>query len=299
MIFSEIYSAYYNTVAKILSAVSENATEKDLQKIVSENAFSESTLTVLPALKSGKWPLVKQDLSPILKHTPTMPLTTLQKRWLKAIYLDPRIALFDIEFPDLEGITPLFTQEDYKVFDKYDDGDPFDSQAYIHNFKVVRQAIKLKKPIKVTMFNRRGYRISLKFYPYGLEYSAKDDKFRIISSGSRFKRFNMARIEKVKITEDFDQREIPIEEDIKELTLAITDERNALERVLLHFAHFEKQAERIDDKHYLLHLKYYENDETEIVIRVLSFGPFVKVLEPASFVNLIKKRLTDQKSCEL
>ena len=40
-------------------------------------------------------------------------------------------------------------------------------------------------------------------------------------------------------------------------------------------------------------------DETEIVIRVLSFGPYVKALEPESFVNLIKERLISQKSCEL
>ena len=53
--------------------------------------------------------------------------------------------------------------------------------------------------------------------------------------------------------------------------MLITDERNALERAMLHFAHFEKQAERTDDGRYILRLKYYENDETEIVIRVLSF----------------------------
>ena len=40
-------------------------------------------------------------------------------------------------------------------------------------------------------------------------------------------------------------------------------------------------------------------DETEIVIRVLSFGPYIKVLEPECFVNLIKERLISQKSCEL
>lgn len=67
---------------------------------------------------------------------------------------------------------------------------------------------------------------------------------------------------------------------------------------MLHFAHFEKQAERMDDK-YILRLKYYENDETELVIRVLSFGPYVKVQEPESFVDLIKERLISQRSCEL
>ena len=68
---------------------------------------------------------------------------------------------------------------------------------------------------------------------------------------------------------------------------------------MLHFAHFEKQAERLEDNRYILKLKYYENDETEIVIRVLSFGPCVRVVEPESFVSLIKERLISQQDCGL
>ena len=97
MIFSELYSAYYNTVAKIITAAfDESATEKDLDRIVSENAFSESVLTIMPSLKSGKWKLLDGDLRPLLKHEPTMPLTLLQKRWLKAVSLDKRVRLFDV-----------------------------------------------------------------------------------------------------------------------------------------------------------------------------------------------------------
>ena len=83
------------------------------------------------------------------------------------------------------------------------------------------------------------------------------------------------------------------------LTMEITDERNSLERVLLHFAHFEKQCERLSDNRYRLHLKYYENDETELVIRILSFGPYVQVTEPAHVVDHVKKRLLAQKNCGL
>lgn len=86
---------------------------------------------------------------------------------------------------------------------------------------------------------------------------------------------------------------------MQNLMLEITDERNALERAMLHFAHFEKQAERMDGYHYRLRIRYYENDETEMLIRVLSFGPYVKVLEPESFIELVKQRLVCQKSCEL
>ena len=78
----------------------------------------------------------------------------------------------------------------------------------------------------------------------------------------------------------------------------LTDERNALERVLLHFAHFEKEAEKTGDKKYKVKLKYDADDETEVLIRILSFGPMVKVTGPGHFINLIKERLMMQKSCE-
>ena len=131
MIFSELYSAYYNTVAKIMEAAfNPEATEKDLQRCVMEEAFSESVLTILPALKSGKWPLLHEDLSPALLHKPTVPLTNLEKRWLKAIAEDPRVKLFDVAFPELNDVEPLFTRDDYKIYDQYSDGDPFEDEAY-------------------------------------------------------------------------------------------------------------------------------------------------------------------------
>ena len=79
----------------------------------------------------------------------------------------------------------------------------------------------------------------------------------------------------------------------------LIDERNALERVLMHFAHFEKQVEKVDEQKYQVTLYYDKEDETEILIRVLSFGPMLHVVKPVAFINLIKGRLSDQKSCGL
>ena len=57
MIFSELYSAYYNTVARIITAAfDKNTTEKDLDRIVSENAFSESVLTIICLLYTSPSP---------------------------------------------------------------------------------------------------------------------------------------------------------------------------------------------------------------------------------------------------
>ena len=50
---------------------------------------------------------------------------------------------------------------------------------------------------------------------------------------------------------------------------------------------------------YATSIDYDKNDETEIVIRILSFGQMEKVVEPNSFVDLIKDRLLKQKSCGL
>lgn len=301
MIFSELYSAYYNTVAKIIEAAFKpDITEKELQQCVLRQAFSESVLTILPSLKSGKWPLLKEDLTPVLHHVPTMPMTLLEKRWLKAITEDPRVKLFDVKMPDLENVRPLFTGEDYKIYDRYADGDPFDDDDYIRHFRLILSAIKDKRPVRITMTSRHGKEVWVRFFPIGFEYSVKDDKIRVLATGCRYRQFNLGRIAGCEYYNgNGPWREKPQEEKHRELTLTVRDERNALERAMLHFAHFEKQAERIDDNNYILKLRYYENDETEIVIRVLSFGPCVRVLEPESFENLIKERLISQKSCEL
>ena len=126
MIFSELYSAYYNAVACILRDVLKGETREEvLRDAVARHAFSESVLTVLPALKSEKWQLLKCDFSTPLQRAPSMPMTTLEKQWLKAILLDPRIRLFGVSLPELESTEPLFTSEDYILYDQYSDGDPF------------------------------------------------------------------------------------------------------------------------------------------------------------------------------
>lgn len=301
MIFSELYSVYYNTVAAILArAAKGDATEQELQQLVVDTAFSESIMTIMPSLKSEKWQLLHQGMSSVLRHNPTMPLTTLEKRWLKAIAEDPRMKLFNIPLPNLDDVEPLFTRSDYKIYDQYADGDPFEDDTYISHFNLIREAIRTNSPVKITMMNRHGKEVWVRFFPRGFEYSVKDDKIRVLASGCRFRYFNMGRITSCRYYHgNGPWNEKQQVEQLRKLTMEITDERNALERVMLHFAHFEKQAERIDDNHYILRIRYYENDETEVVIRVLSFGPYVRVIEPERFVELIRKRLISQRSCEL
>ena len=303
MIFSELYSAYYNAVAAILRQAAERPVSKErLRDMISEQAFSESVLSIEPSLTSGKWQLLLPDGTTPLQHPPTMPLTVLQKRWLKAISLDPRIRLFDFDDTGMDDVPPLFTPDDIRVFDRYADGDPYEDKAYIETFRLILDAVKNRYPLSMDVKNRRDTRTHLNVMPEYLEYSEKDDKFRLISTGCRYgKVINLGRILSCRPFQgEFSgDREDPIDIADKSVVIELYDDRNALERALLHFAHFRKEAQRLDEKHYRLTIDYQQDDETEMVIRVLSFGPFIRVTEPESFVDLIKKRLEMQKSCEL
>lgn len=296
MIFSELYSAYYNTVAKIISAVLKgDATQAELQKIVSQNAFGESMLTILPNLKSEKWQLVRGDFSTPIKNVPTMPLTLVQKQWLKAVLLDPRAALFDLKIEGLDDVEPLFTPDDYVVYDKYSDGDPFEDADYIKNFKIILRAIKNEDALKVRILTRKGKKVFKTVFPKRLEYSEKDDKFRLLAVGKgRLEIINLGRILSVEQIPCPEEKSDEYEAKTEKVILKVTDKRNALERAMLHFAHFEKRAEKLDEMQYLLHLVYNKEDETELVIRVLSFGPLIEAVEPPEFRNLIIDRLKSQ-----
>ena len=302
MIFSELYSAYYNTVAAIISGILDGEhSEKELQKIVTDYAFGESVLTIMPSLKSEKWQLVHSDMTTKLEHKPTIPLTLLQKRWLKAISLDPRVKLFGVDFPDLEDVEPLFTSADYYIYDQYNDGDPFEDEQYIRNFRIVLEAIRKGTQIKFEMINRKGNMMFVRCRPLRLEYSEKDDKFRVATAGWRaVSTVNLAKIKSCAHDIGYRRasgREKTVAHDT--ITVKIRDERNAMERFMLHFAHFEKQAEKLDKKHYLVKIKYAHDDESEMVIRILSFGPMIEVLEPEPFRKLVIEKLEKQLSCGL
>ncbi|MBS5079678.1 MAG: WYL domain-containing protein [Clostridiales bacterium] len=168
-------------------------------------------------------------------------------------------------------------------------------------FQVLQKAIHAHKKVLIQYSSRKNNQRTISCTPYQFEYSEKDDKFRIRILGCRYA--NILNVSRIQECDILDEEGIPLRESgniISDyLILELLDERNALERVMLHFAHFEKEALRISEQKYRIKIYYERDDETEMLIRVLSFGPFVKVTEPEHFVDLIKKRLLMQKSCGL
>lgn len=296
MLFCELYGCYFQTVSAILAeAVHHTLTGERLHALVRQYAFAESGLTI-PAALQTRWPLLEPGLSTPLRHAPSMPLTLLERRWLKTLLQDPRIALFDPDPSGLEDVEPLFDPSDVVYFDRYLDGDPYTDPDYIAHFRLLLRAVHERQRVQLLRVVRSGAVRRAECRPLRLEYSAKDDKFRLLSAGSPSCRVvNLSNVRGVRLLGPAGPA--PVHEParrLRTLTLQLTDERNALERALLHFSHFEKQAVRLDERHYEITLRYEAPDETELLIRVLSFGPMLRVTAPAEFIALVRARLQRQ-----
>lgn len=298
MLFSEVYGTYFQVLAAVLEQAAQGKlTGEQMYSIIREKGFEESTLTIPRNLEDQTWPLLKEDLSTPLKHRPTQPVTTLQKRWMKTLLADPRIRLFAPPVQGLEDVLPLYPADALVYFDRYADGDPYEDPQYIAHLQTVLKALREKRWLRLRFAGQKETVHIRRCIPYRLEYSSKDDKFRLIAGNGRSPMvINLARITRCRLLEPYGEEAYRPKAMRKDtLVLELTDERNALERCMLHFSHLEKETERIDEKRYLLTLRYEKDDETEMLIRVLSFGHLLKVVAPDSFRQRLVERIEKQR----
>ena len=153
----------------------------------------------------------------------------------------------------------------------------------------------------------RGKRLHHYYVPARLEYSVKNDKFRLLAlkqaghGSMRLEVFNISRIQEVRLTEKVLSSQADVNTVIRNsyykepVTLRIRDERNALERAMLHFANYEKNTVKIDENTYECQIYYNKTMETELLIEVMSFGPMLTVTGNAQFLDSLKERLQRQR----
>lgn len=293
MLFHEIYGCYYQCVGHIINlAIDHELTKEKMLDIIHQYAFKESHLEIIPALEKQDWLLIDEHYQTPIKHQYSLPITHLEKQWLKTISLDPKIKLFSLDFSYLDDIEPLFTKEDFVIYDQYLDGDPYEDLQYQQNFQLILQALHEKRQLQIKYLDK-----NFLCYPQHIEYSLKDDKMRLfVYTHGQHRIFNLQKIESILLKDQYDHDIFKTHQTEHYFIIEIYNERNALERVMTHFADLQKQTEKVDD-YYRVKVFYEKEDETEMIIRILSFGPMVKVIEPESFVYLIKERLILQKKC--
>ncbi|MCL2061930.1 MAG: WYL domain-containing protein [Firmicutes bacterium] len=316
-LFSEIYGCYYGVVARVLNRALQGSTKAEIEETVQACGFSETAFHLLPQLIGSEWNFLHKrgeqyysNFSGVFNR----PLTTLERSWLAALLKDPRIHLFldEVKIKELHaalcGVVPAFNPDDFLSSDKHLDGDAYDNPLYRANFRKLLAACTHNAPVAVSYDNGKTRSRNI-YYPYKLSYSEYNDKFRLQCAvyDKKTQRLKKAVLNLAKITA-VEPSELPFRatkealcklfsepNDNPPIVIEITTERNAVERFLLQFASFDRKTEYDPERNiYTCHIFYDMSDETELLIRILSFGPTVKVLGPQSFLQQIKDRLKKQ-----
>lgn len=315
-LFSEIYSCYYQVMRHLLSN-QVPVSMQDIRAQISAEGFEESLLSIIPKLESGAWNLFDRDGGLYLSKLSSpfiTPLSCLEKSYLKALLSDARIGLFlDPEQLEtlqdmLSDVTPLWKPEQFYYYDRFAGGDPYGDETYRSNFRILLQAQKNRQYVDIDYNAPNGNRVHHHYVPARLEYSVKNDKFRLLAlknTGNgkmRPELLNIARMRSVQpmdktLSSSIDLNALIQGSYYKEpLRLQIVNKRNALERAMLHFANYEKNTFKIDENTYECLIYYNQNMETELLIEVMSFGPMLTVLGNDKFLALLKERLQRQAS---
>lgn len=316
-IFSEIYGTYFRIAAKLLE--NETTDEKTVNDTIKRDGFRDSILFLPQKLIPGSddWGLFRRGndgvLVRITKNAPVNVLTKMQKMWLKAKLSDPRIRLFmddeTIAHLDerLKDVQPLYRQEHFRIIDRFGNADDFSDEHYISIFRSALDAVKRRSIVYIEFVSGSGRRMSGKFVLLKMEYSPKNGKFRLycyLLKNDRIRSrglINVGRI--VSITDTGRVFRTPVSLDdyfssrkcSTPAVIKVTKERNGIERFMMEFASFEKQTVRDHETgDYTVKLWYDDQDETEILIQLLSFGPVVEILDPPQLREQAKERVKRQ-----
>ncbi len=296
MLFNEIYGVYYEIIAVIIDMAQKGLlNQTSLLEVIRNRGFEESILSIPAALKDRSWPVINPDYTTNIKKPPLQPVTTLELRWIKALLLDPRVQLFNPSIEGLDGVTPLFSPDYFVYYDRYEDGDPYTDEHYKSIFQTFLRAIKEKVIIQVHFRSTKGDILYWRGIPKALEYSSKDDKFRLrMKVVNKERTLNVGQVINCELTNEAAGDDLKIYFKTSKIVVEVTDDRNALERVLLHFSHFKRSAEKIDDHIYRIVIECQNEDLKELVIRILSFGSTVKVISPQGIRDLLIQRIQSQ-----
>lgn len=314
-LFSEIYNCYFQIVDEICKAAQNTPiSEKEMLTLAARFGYEESGFMIVPKLINN-WNLLEPTQEGYLSkidNLEVLPLTILQKRWLKTILSDQRMGLFLEEAQIailntyLQDVAPLFSQEDFYYYDRFQDGDDYSSPEYKRHFRTLLEAIRNKEYVDIRFNSRRGNAISRSYLPCRIEYSAKNDKFRLLSiaeqhiTKQKVEVINLSRINQITLLGKHFSESLNLKEALQSsyykepVKLLITTKRNTLERTMLHFANYEKQTRKLDESTYECLIYYNSMMETELLIEILSFGPTIKVISPEDFLTKVKERVHKQ-----
>lgn len=315
-IFSEIYGQYYRVMSRLLK--NGKQTLSQMRKTIDELGYGETALYFEPNIMGENWPLFKKHadgtFEPIIKNVPSLPPTAIEKAWLKSVLKDERAKLFytDEEIAAINekliDVEPLYKNEHIIEFDQFDAGDDYADEKIRKHFALLLEAAQKRQVVKINYLSAKGKVLEGAYAPCKFEYSPKNDKIRCLvvlvedNECTDYTILNLGRIQSLELIGEAWPKDIDSYFASKRLKserileVELSDERNARERFMVEFSNYRKEAVFDKERELLLVTMWYDSlDETEILVKLLGFGPVLKVLGPENLVEQIKKRLRTQK----
>ncbi len=312
MLFSEVFSTYYRVIAKIMNEGPMN--DQKLQKLIKEQCYDESDLFLSDIIE--KCDFINKDNQENCWQSSfngkiIQPLSKIEKSWLKTIIQDPKFRLFvDDKIINelklyLDDVEVLYDDSLFHNFDMITDCEEYSSQEYINIFRQLNRIIDAKETMTISYESIRGNLYSFTCVPLKIEYSHKSQKFRLLSIMLKDGKpqylacHNLNRIKKILSTE---KTTVTVTRDpyaeefyFEPIEVKVKNDRSAVMRFLIEFSTYRKEsiidAETGDCTSKLY---YHLAEESEIITKILSFSPNIKVLSPGNVIEQIKAVLIKQ-----
>ncbi|URZ17563.1 hypothetical protein CLFE_036160 [Clostridium felsineum DSM 794] len=324
-LFDERKNRYMHIVFKVLNECKRGIFKQDIIKIIDEEEFEEKVigndqksfegLLLNKYSNSENFNLLKEKNGvyyPNIKIDKAIPVrfTNLEKAWLKNMLEHKDIknilrsstieklknAICDVDAPIINEIVHITNQSKaYSVKS---------TEEFEENFRKLLKAISEEKSVRYRGMNKygNGY-FDKSAFPIRLEYSLRDERFRVSMYSTDENRFVMSDIfsmSDIKIYENINSN-IKREDILKKLRsqkyskepiiMEVIDKKFAMERCFMSFSELERYSRCISKDKYELKLFYYTFEEEEIIRKILALGPYVKVLEPEKIRNEIIRRI--------
>lgn len=334
-LFHEYKNKYFHLVFRILNLAKDGLYKDEIIKIIEKEEYDEKVIG--KDFKTFEGMLLneyeKQDnfnfledragrFYNILNNEGNIPLkvrfSKLEKTWINGMIKDTIVqALLGKEIIEkLESSLRDVKDGNNDIIEftnKAKNDFQYDLVKLNEDFHTILEGIINEKIIIYTNVDKNGNEYNNQLaLPIRIEYSLKDDKFRASLYSLEEERsimVNLHTLKDIKIVENMTSK-IKREDVLKKLKekkycetpiiIELEDIRGAMERCFMSFSSFERSSRAISENKYEIDIYYYTFEEAEVIRKIMSLGPYVKVKSPDRIrkiiIDKIKRAAIFQKS---
>jgi len=239
-----------------------------------------------------------------------LPLSSVEVQWLRNV-LQNSLSKYFLDQNDINYLMSALPSMDYfdindvTITDQFADVSEFYMDVKgTEQLRKIMAAIDSEKYIIVKYKSQYGRLTDYKCAPVYIEYSKRDNRFRVrgVCNKKSVKAFNLERVVDIVNTDaSFDITSIEHivdsfdKENEKSLVVYFNELNDVPNRILSEFACYKKTCMRWGTGKYRMTLFYNHNDRKEIIIRLLSYGSLIRVCDDTGDVlNEMKDRIRNQ-----